>query len=130
MIGSDGLPHDERPPLRLWGAFPRVLARYWRERGLLPLEQAIHKMTGMSAQRFRIGERGLIAPGYWADVVVIDPARVRDAATFEHPTRASEGVERVWANGVLSYTEVGGLTGQRAGRFVKRDETALGYSQI
>jgi len=129
MIGSDGLPHDERPHPRLWGAFPRVLASYWRERGLLPLEQAIHKMTGMSAQRFRIGERGLIAAGHWADVVVIDPARVRDAATFEQPTRPSEGVERVWVNGVLSYTEVGGLTGQRAGRFVKREANTFSLSQ-
>ena len=106
-----------------------MLASYWRERGLLPLEQAIHKMTGMSAQRFRIGERGQIAPGHWADVVVIDPARIRDAATFEAPTRPSEGVERVWVNGVLSYTESGGLTGQRAGSFVKRQTAPLGAPQ-
>lgn len=129
MIGSDGLPHDERPHPRLWGAFPRVLASYWRERGLLPLEQAIHKMTGMSARRFRLGERGLIAPGHWADVVVIDPARIRDAATFEAPTRPSEGVERVWVNGVLSYTESAGLTGQRAGCFVKRHAAVPGAAQ-
>lgn len=103
MIGSDGLPHDRHPHPRLWGAFPRVLRYYSRERQLLSLETAIHKMTGLSAQTFKLKERGFVKVGYFADLVLFDPEQVRDTATFEKPMQVAEGIKAVWVNGVLSY---------------------------
>lgn len=103
MIGSDGLPHDHRPHPRLWGSFPRVLARYVRERGLLTLPQAIHKMTGLPAQRFGLTDRGLVQPGYMADLLLFDPATVADRASYEAPSTPPSGIEAVWVNGRLGY---------------------------
>jgi N-acyl-D-amino-acid deacylase len=119
MIGSDGLPHDRHPHPRLWGAFPRVFARYWRERQLFSLEMAVHKMTGMTAKNFRLAGRGLLRAGAWADVVVFDPQRIADTATFDRPVSASVGVVAVYVNGVCAYTE-GGPVLARAGRMLAR----------
>jgi N-acyl-D-amino-acid deacylase len=121
MIGSDGLPHDRHPHPRLWGAFPRVLARYWRERRLFTLEQAVHKMTGLTARNFRIAERGLLRPGMMADVVVFDPARIADTATYDTPISASIGIASVHVNGVRAYA-AGPVPQvlQRAGRMLTR----------
>lgn len=125
VVGSDGLPNDPLPHPRLWGAFPRVLGYYSREKKLFPLTVAINKMTGMSAERFGLTDRGLVREGYWADLVLFDPETVRDAATFTDPMQAAEGIEAVWVNGVLSYR--GGAekiaTGPRAGRFLARAGT-------
>ena len=122
MIGSDGLPHDQHPHPRLWGAFPRVLARYWREQQLFSLETAIYKMTGLSARNFRLDQRGQLQVGWHADVVVLDPARVRDVATYENPIALSEGIEKVFVNGALAYSADAGDTGdvrvQALGQFV------------
>jgi N-acyl-D-amino-acid deacylase len=117
MIGSDGLPHDRHPHPRLWGAFPRVLAHHCRERGLLTLEQAVHKMTGLSARRFRLPERGELRPGWFADVTVFDAARVRDRASYDEPTAPSEGIVQVFVNGVPS---LHGAGQGRAGRLLGR----------
>jgi N-acyl-D-aspartate/D-glutamate deacylase len=122
MIGSDGLPNDPRPHPRLWGTFPRVLGRYSREEHLISLPEAVHKMTAMPAQRFGLAGRGLIREGYCADLVLFDPEKIIDMATFSDPVRAAEGVAAVWVNGVLSYTAEG-ATGNRAGQFVARGKT-------
>jgi N-acyl-D-amino-acid deacylase len=123
MIGSDGLPNDPRPHPRLWGTFPRVLGRYSREEKLLSLPAAIHKMTQMPAQRFGLEERGMIRQGYFADLVLFDPEKIRDTATFTDPVRASEGLVSVWVNGVLSYSTEG-ATAERGGRFLSRGKTS------
>ncbi len=117
MIGSDGLPNDPLPHPRLWGTFPRVLGRYCREQNLFSIGEAVRKMTSLPAQRFGLEDRGWVREGYFADLVLFDPATVRDVATFEDPARISVGIEAVWVNGTLSYREETS-TGQRAGRFL------------
>lgn len=125
MIGSDGLPHDRHPHPRLWGAFPRVSARYWRKRKLFTLEQAVHKMTGLTARNFRIADRGLLRTGAMADIVVFDPQRIKDTATYDDPIQASLGITVVYVNGVRSYAEAEGCAVlARAGRMLARGEAA------
>jgi N-acyl-D-amino-acid deacylase len=119
MIGSDGLPNDPRPHPRLWGTFPRVLGRYCREERLFSLSEAIHKMTGMPAQRFGLTQRGQIREGSYADLVLFDPEKINDTATFDDPVRPAAGIARVWVNGCLSYTSQGS-TFRRSGRFLTR----------
>ena len=99
MVGSDGLPFDQHPHPRQWGTFTNVLRTLVRERGVLPIETAIHKMTGLAARHYGLADRGLLRVGYRADVVVFDPAGVTDCATFEQPVQASEGISGVWVNG-------------------------------
>ena len=117
MIGSDGLPSDPHPHPRLYGTFPRVLGRYCREESLFPLEQAVHKMTGLPAETFGLAGRGRVAPGCFADLVVFDPRTVADTATFEDPHRVSAGIERVVVNGRVAYYN-GQPSGPRSGRFL------------
>jgi N-acyl-D-amino-acid deacylase len=119
MVGSDGLPHDAHPHPRLWGTFPRVLGKYCREEKLFSLAQAVHKMTGMPAERFGLTGRGLIRAGYAADMVLFDAEAVIDTATFAEPARAARGIAHVWVNGVLTYV-TDGATKMRAGQFLAR----------
>jgi N-acyl-D-aspartate/D-glutamate deacylase/CubicO group peptidase (beta-lactamase class C family) len=104
------------------GAFTRVLAKYVREKKALGLEEAIHKMTGLSAQHLGIRNRGLIAPGYYADLVLFDPKTVQDNATFQNPSLLSTGIEQVWVNGKTVFTK-GKSTKAFPGILLKRDTT-------
>jgi N-acyl-D-amino-acid deacylase len=120
MIGSDGLPHDAYPHPRLWGTFPRVLGHYARDLGLFSLETAVHKMTGRTAGVFGMADRGVIRPGAYADLVLFDPATVRDTADFAAPTNVADGIEETWVNGQSAYVHGAGATAARAGRLVTR----------
>jgi N-acyl-D-amino-acid deacylase len=117
MIGSDGLPHDRHPHPRLWGTFPRVLGHYSRDLALFPLETAVHKMTGLSARRFNLQQRGELRPGWFADVCLFDPATVKDVATFEQPQAISRGIDHVLVNGAIA-VQRGHAGPDRAGRFL------------
>ncbi|MBV8705413.1 MAG: D-aminoacylase [Acetobacteraceae bacterium] len=120
MIGSDGLPHDAYPHPRLWGTFPRVLGHYARELGLFSLEAAVRKMTGRTAEVFGLIDRGVVREGAYADLVLFDPATVRDAATFAAPTLPAEGILETWVNGQSAFVQGGGATPARAGRLLTR----------
>ncbi|MDB5373705.1 MAG: amidohydrolase family protein [Belnapia sp.] len=120
VIGSDGIPHDAHPHPRLWGTFPRVLGFYSRQLGLMDMETAIHKMTGRTASLFGMVDRGVLKPGAYADLVLFDPHRIIDRATFEDPKQESEGIEEVWTNGVTTFRGGSGLTGATPGRLIRR----------
>ncbi|MFJ8440749.1 N-acyl-D-amino-acid deacylase family protein [Kitasatospora griseola] len=123
-VGSDGLLVGARPHPRAWGTFPRYLAHYSRDLGVLTLEQAIARMTGRPARRLRLDRRGLIRPGHHADLVLFDPATVRDTATFDHPRRPAAGIAHVLVGGVAALTD-GKPTGDLAGRALRRDADGL-----
>ncbi len=103
MVGSDGLPPGlgGRPHPRQYGTFPRILGCYVREQGLLSWESAIYKMTGLPADTFGLADRGRLAPGLTADVVVFDPKTVADAATYDHPVEPPVGIVQVYLGGDL-----------------------------
>ena len=114
----DGILGQEHPHPRAYGTFPRVLRKYVREDKALTLEDAIRKFCALPAQRLRLADRGLIKPGMWADVVIFDPATVRDLATFENPNQLSEGMDYVLVNGV-PVIDQGKMTGALPGKVVR-----------
>lgn len=119
MVGSDGLPHDDSPHPRLWGTFPRVLGHYSRNLGLFPIETAIHKMTGLSARNFGLRDRGVLAEGAFADLVLFDPEQIDSGASYESPQQAARGISKVIVNGVIAWSE-GRASGSRSGRGLTR----------
>ena len=114
----EGVFLRSNPHPRAYGNFARLLGRYVRDEGLIPMEEAIHKLTGFPAQNLKLRERGLLRPGYFADVVVFDPAAVRDLATFEEPHQLAEGMRHVLVNGMHVLLD-GEHTGATPGRVVR-----------
>jgi len=120
MIGSDGIPAlDGRPHPRLYGTFARVLGRYSRDLGLFLMEEAVYRMTGFPAAKFGFRDRGLLRPGFAADLVLFDPKRVIDVGSFEDPNHPPKGIERVLVNGV-EVVAAAKHTGARPGRALRR----------
>ncbi len=120
MIGSDGIPMGGKPHPRLGHTFPRVLGRYVREQETLTLPDAVHRMTGLPAGRFGFTDRGRIAVGAFADLVLFDPATIVDTGTYAEPTQVPAGISGVWVNGSQVAAD-GAVTGARPGRLVRGD---------
>ena len=117
-LSLDGPLFDAHTHPRAFGSMPRFLGHYVRDEHLLPLEQAIRKITSLPAQRERLQDRGLLKEGFFADITIFDPATIIDRATYQNPAQLSEGVRYVFVNGQLEY-EAGKLTGSQAGRVLR-----------
>lgn len=116
LIGSDGLPWDPVPHPRLWGSFARVLAR--ARAGAMPLEAAVHRMSGLTAAHWGLAGRGVVAPGAAADLVLFDAERVVDTATYADPAQPAAGIVAVWVNGIAAWRQ-GAPTARRAGAVLR-----------
>jgi len=114
-----GLTHP-----RAYGNFPRVIARYVRERGVLTLEEAVRKMTSWPATRMRLAGRGAIREGLWADVVIFDYETLQDRATYDEPRLSPEGIDYVLVNGQI-VIDHGAHTGARPGKVLYGPGRAL-----
>jgi len=120
----DGLLFEAHAHPRTFGSMPRFLGHYVRDMHLMPLEQAIRKITSLPAQREHLTNRGLLREGFFADVTIFDPATIIDKATYTQPAQLSQGVKYVFVNGQLEY-EDGKMTGAMAGRALRRTATVM-----
>ncbi len=125
MIGSDssarcfdGSTAQGKPHPRTFGTFPKLFGRYVREEGLLSLTEAVHKSTMLAAGTFGLKRRGEIREGFYADLVLFDPDRISDQATFGNPYQPAEGIHSVFVNGIVAVSE-GSLTGKLGGRVLR-----------
>jgi len=109
---------NSQPHPRAYGSFARLLGKYVRDEGIIPLEEAVHRLSGLPATNLRLVDRGRLAPDYFADIVVFDPETVIDRATFEEPHQLATGVKHVFVNGELVLRDET-HTGATPGRFVK-----------
>jgi dihydroorotase/N-acyl-D-amino-acid deacylase len=114
----EGLLGSEHPHPRAYGTFPRILRKYVREDHALTLEDAIRKFSALPAQRMRLTDRGVLKQGMWADIVIFDPATIRDLATFEQPNQLSQGMDYVLVNGTPVVAE-GTMTGALPGKVLR-----------
>jgi N-acyl-D-amino-acid deacylase len=114
----EGILGQEHPHPRAYGTFPRILRKYVREDHALALEDAIRKFSALPAQRLHLNDRGVLKSGMWADIVIFDPATVRDLATFENPNQLSEGMEYVLVNGT-PVIDGGKMTGSLPGKVLR-----------
>jgi N-acyl-D-aspartate/D-glutamate deacylase len=120
----DGPLFEPHAHPRTFGAMPRFLGHYVRDLHLLPVEQAIRKITSLPAQREHLTNRGLLKEGFFADVTIFDPQTIIDKATYTEPAQLSQGVKYVFVNGQLEY-ESGHLTGVNAGKGLHRNGAGL-----
>ena len=117
-MASEGVFIKTSTHPRAYGNFARLLGKYVRDEHVVPLEEAIRKLTSLPAATLRVKERGRLAPGYFADVVAFDPKTIADRATYEKPHQYATGVRHVWVNGVQVLKD-GEHTGQKPGRVVR-----------
>lgn len=117
-LASEGVFLKSNPHPRAYGNFARVLSKYVREEQVIPMEDAIRKLASQPAANLKLSKRGLLKPGYFADIVIFDPATIEDKATFEAPHQYAVGVRHVFVNGVQVLKD-GEHTGATPGRFVK-----------
>ena len=120
----EGILGQEHPHPRAYGTFPRILRKYVREEKKLTLEDAIRKFSALAAQRMHLTDRGVLKAGLWADVVIFDPATIKDVATFEEPNQLSQGMEYVLVNGA-PVIDRGKMTGALPGKVLR----GAGYAQ-
>ena len=117
-LAPEGVFLKSNPHPRAYGAFTRILGRYGREQKVIPLEEAVRRLTSLPAENLKLDRRGRLKEGYFADIVVFDPARVADRATYDHPHRYATGIEAVLVNGTL-VLDHGEHTGAKPGRFLR-----------
>ncbi|OIB55281.1 N-acyl-D-amino-acid deacylase family protein [Natrialba sp. SSL1] len=119
-IGTDGIFGSGKPHPRLYGTYPRILGKYVREESILSLEEAVHKMTGLPARFMGLYRKGILRPGFDADLVVFDPQVVGSDATYEHPQRSPNGISHVLVNGKFVVRD-GVVTMNRPGTVIRAD---------
>jgi N-acyl-D-amino-acid deacylase len=123
MASSDAIFLGHHPHPRGWGAFARLLGRHVRDLGDWTWGEAAYHLSGHAARRFGLSGRGMVAPGQVADLAVIDPARIADAATYDHPARTAQGVRHVVVSGEVALRD-GTVCGVKAGRALRSGDTS------